>query len=582
MALGTGGDAIQAVYVIAVLNSVVLAGVLWRHRDRPGAAPLLANVLAAAVWTGTGLALMRLESGPLARALFALMFLGIGFATMTLLVFTLEYTGRERFTRPTILAALSIEPLLAALFVVVNPDALFYTLHEGVVEWGPAFWIHTAYSYTVLAVATGLIGEFLYRSRSLYRGQSAALLAGTVAAWVANGVYTLGPIEVDTTPIGFIATGALYAIAIVRYRLTDVVPIARDRVLDSVTDGVFVVDDDNRLIDANPVARSLLADVDGSPIGATVDSLLADWPALCEEFRTLTAAGEPAERELEVDGEHYLVKTTPIEDGRDRHVGWLFVVRDITERKRREAELQRQNDRLERFADLVSHDLRNPLNVADGYLDLAREADDNAAYLDEIERSHERMETIIEDVLALAREGADVTEPEPVALADIAERAWNGVETGAASIAIDADVTILADPERTTRLLENLFRNSLEHGAQRADGAGLEITVGTLGDARDGSVAGFYVADDGSGIPSSRRDRVFEGGYTTDEDGTGFGLAIVAEIATAHDWTGTVTESDTGGARFEFRGVEPAAGAISSDADSESDASAGVTESSQP
>ncbi|NUB92776.1 PAS domain-containing protein [Haloterrigena sp. SYSU A558-1] len=573
MSAAPGSSIVQAMYAITALNSVILAGVLWRHRDRPGAWPLLGTVLGSGLWTVCGLALMRIDPGPLALALLGLLFLGVGVGTMAQLVFTLEYTGREELIRPPILAALSIEPVLVVFTVIANPRNLFYALSDGTVEWGPAFWIHTTYSYVVLAVVTVLIIEFLVRSRSLYRGQSAALLAGTLAAWVGNAAYVFGAVDVDVSPIGFAVAGILYAVAILRYQLVDVVPIARDRVLDTVTDAVFVVDDEDRLIDANPVGRRLLACVDGSPIGTGVDSLLADRPALGEEVRALTATRDPAERELAVGDDYYLVRTTPIEDGRDRHAGWLFVAREITERKRRETRLERQNERLAEFANIVSHDLRNPLTVAGGHLQLAREADDPDPHLDEIERSHERMETIIEDVLALAREGRDVTDTEPVDLAALADRAWASVDTGDATLAIDSSAPILADPDRLWRLLENLFRNSLEHGTDRADGADLEVAVGTLGDARDGSGAGFYVADDGVGIPSSQCDRVFESGYTTDGDGTGFGLSIVEEIATAHDWTSAVAESDAGGARFEFRGVEPAGDATPADADVGSDES---------
>jgi signal transduction histidine kinase len=102
------------------------------------------------------------------------------------------------------------------------------------------------------------------------------------------------------------------------------------------------------------------------------------------------------------------------------------------------------------------------------------------------------------------------------------------------------DVTVEGDETRLERLFGNLFRNASEHGD--AD----EIRVGLLD-------SGFYVADDGTGIPESNRAQVFRGGFSTDRDGTGFGLALVREIAEAHGYDVTVTESDNGGARFEFR-----------------------------
>ncbi|MBS3761523.1 MAG: ATP-binding protein, partial [Halodesulfurarchaeum sp.] len=107
---------------------------------------------------------------------------------------------------------------------------------------------------------------------------------------------------------------------------------------------------------------------------------------------------------------------------------------------------------------------------------------------------------------------------------------------------VTGDKTFEADPDRLASLLENLFRNAVEH-------AGPEVTV-TVEPTSDG----FAVADDGPGIPPEDRETVFESGYTTETDGTGFGLAIVAEVATAHDWSVRVEESDAGGARFVFAG----------------------------
>ncbi|WP_254764388.1 histidine kinase N-terminal 7TM domain-containing protein [Natrinema marinum] len=575
MVAGTGVDPIQVVYAVVVFNSAVLAGVLWRYRDRPGAVPLLSHVLAAGVWAGAILALTVVESGLLALELLALLFLAVGFTVMTLLVFTLEYTGRERFITRSTLLALSIEPVLVAVFAAVNPGNLFLRTYTPV-EWGIAFWVHTAYSYVLLTVATVSILEFLYRSRSLYRGQSAALLGATVVGWGANVVYVLGLVDVDTSPIGFLVAGILFAIAIVRYRLTDIVPVARERVLDTVSDAVFVVDEQGRLIDVNPAARAFLAETDSSPIGTDIESLLADRPGLVDEFWELTQRPETRERELELDGSHYHVRTTPIEDSLDRHVGWLFIVRDITDRKRHETQLERQNKRLERFADVVSHDLRNPLSVADGYVDLALETGD-VSHLEKVQRSHDRMDAIIDDVLALAREGKSVSKTEPVELGAVAKQAWENVATGSNVLSIDSSAVVLADRARLLRLLENLFRNAVEHGStsppsharedsvehgRPTDGAGgseetteadpqLTVSVGVLG---GNSVYGFYVADDGRGLPDD--EKIFEQGYTTNEDGTGFGLSIVEQIATAHNWTIDATESEDGGARFELTGVE--------------------------
>jgi signal transduction histidine kinase len=110
----------------------------------------------------------------------------------------------------------------------------------------------------------------------------------------------------------------------------------------------------------------------------------------------------------------------------------------------------------------------------------------------------------------------------------------------------------VADETTLRQALENLYRNAAEHGTDGVDaGSDGSITV-AVGATPDG----FYVADDGAGIPADERDQVFEHGYTTRSEGTGFGLSIVREIVEAHDWSITVTESEDGGARFEISGVE--------------------------
>ena len=210
--------------------------------------------------------------------------------------------------------------------------------------------------------------------------------------------------------------------------------------------------------------------------------------------------------------------------------------------KAREDELTRQRDRLDQFASVVSHDLRNPINVASGRLKLA--ADDcDSDQLDVIDRALTRMEELIDDALLLARQGQTVGETEPVALADLVSQCWGTVATADATIEADCDVTFQADPSRLADVFENLFRNAVEHGDENAS-----ITVATTDD-------GFYIADDGSGIPEDKREQIFETGYSTNRDGTGFGLAIVREIIEAHGWEISVGDSETGGARFDITGV---------------------------
>ncbi|MFD1571341.1 hybrid sensor histidine kinase/response regulator [Halorubrum laminariae] len=232
--------------------------------------------------------------------------------------------------------------------------------------------------------------------------------------------------------------------------------------------------------------------------------------------------------------------------------GFIF---DITERKRYEEELERRNRELERFTSIVSHDLRNPLNVASGRVELARE-EVESNHLDRAAAAHEHMESLIDDLLELARSGERITETEPVSLSAVVRRAWRNVATGDATLAVEIDRTVEADPSRLAQLVENLARNAVEHA-----GDDVTVTVGEIGGDRGPTEGGdsqkrFYVEDNGPGIPEEHREDVFEMGFSTEEDGTGFGLPIVAQIAEAHGWNVEATAGTDGGARIAVTGVE--------------------------
>ncbi|WP_435553182.1 PAS domain-containing sensor histidine kinase [Natrinema sp. CGMCC1.2065] len=205
-------------------------------------------------------------------------------------------------------------------------------------------------------------------------------------------------------------------------------------------------------------------------------------------------------------------------------------------------DLERQNERLDEFASVVAHDLRNPLNVAQGLLEGERTGV-VATHGDEIAAALDRMEGIVDDVLTMVRDGYEVDDVESLEFDTIVADCWDCVATADATLRVESDGLLYADSSRIRNLFENLFRNAVEHG-----GPDVTVTVAL-------SEGGFAVADDGPGIPPADRDRVLEPGWTTGENGTGLGLNIVREIARAHDWGIDVTESAAGGARFEFTGV---------------------------
>jgi signal transduction histidine kinase len=636
--------------------------------------------------------------------------------------FAAAYSRRDDWLRPERLAALWAIPLVTVGLAVTNSShrlvwgasqlvsapAESYLLLER--TGGPWLLVHGGYSYLVAFLGVAFLVAMVERSRGIYWGQAAVLFTGIAvpAAATLLSLAGAGPARViDLTAPSITVLGIAFAVAIFRYRLFDLVPVARASVVENMGEGYVLLDESEKIVDLNTAARSLLDGDDGRLVGQSArtvfgvdlgvlaafdgetttetvetdsgyleltvstietervggsllvvrdvtdrirlerrfqtlieassdivlvldeagvieyaspsvqrvlgydpaalvgevsfDALTVDdgdepratppdmspavetWRRVLEgsaadpsnsttsrfEVRVETASGE--ERTIEVIA-RYLVEDPAVD-------GIVINARDVTERKRRELELRRTNERLDQFASLVSHDLRNPLQVAMGHLDLAMESGQTES-LAEVSRQHQRIEEMIEDLLTMARDGREVEETAPIDLERAATQAWGSVETGDASLVVDADRPIAADESRLANLFENLFRNAVEHGssssttpnaqdsaqAPSANGEPGSEEVGeraTSGDETDGLTVtvetipnGFAVSDDGVGIPPDERERVLESGHTTEPGNTGFGLAIVEEVATAHGWDINLSESEAGGARFAFTGVD--------------------------
>ncbi len=256
-------------------------------------------------------------------------------------------------------------------------------------------------------------------------------------------------------------------------------------------------------------------------------------------------------------------------------------VEQAVEQSRREDRLERNKERLGDFVSHVSHDLRNPLaitrtyneeikikldalsRVVEQYEDLD-EVDEDVfheaiadleEYQETIEGSTERMESIIDDALTYARVGGSVDETDELDIQAISRSCWENLETynGELDTQFYGPKLVDADRSRLTTLFENLYRNSFDHVGEDATIEVGPITqpIGTSTRARD-EPTGFYIQDDGPGIPEEDRDEVLKEGYTTSRDGTGFGLSIVQQVIEAHDWDIDIDESPYGGARFEI------------------------------
>ncbi|MFB6082939.1 MAG: histidine kinase N-terminal 7TM domain-containing protein [Halorientalis sp.] len=578
-----GTPVFAGLLVLSGALSTAVSAFLWNERPKKGTTPLLFVEVSLALWA-FGQALV-VAGGPVigaagaAATLFAMSFIG-----PALFLFARQYTGHTGAVSTRLVAGLALVPV--AVFVVgtlsVAGAAGIGSVRLGlagqptlVAGYGPLFWVVVAYTYALLFVGDYYLFEKFVGSRNVYRKRTFFFLAYSL---LLTGCHALSTVGLSPTPhytlapLANLVFGSLSLLVFVGYRSygflplkpvlelfgsrsKSLAPVARTAMIEEMGGGMIVTDHRNRVVDINPMGRKILGDPDARVVGRQLREVLppdifvddADTkildPDVAGEFTGVWVRTPSGEKRC------FDVTITRL-DGDDGTAGRVSLVHDVTERERRKrtleertAELRRQNEQLDEFASIVSHDLRNPLNVAESAIELARHREQLSA-LERAEDAHERMETIIEDVLTLARQGQTVDETEPVDLHAVAAEAWENVDTADATLRQVGDERIRADRTRLLQVFENLFRNAVEHA-----GEDVTVTVGTLPD-------GFYVADDGPGIPEDEQSEVLEQGYTTSEDGTGFGLSIVETVAEAHGWEITVTDDEgsgsSGGARFEF------------------------------
>lgn len=651
-------------FLIGSVLSIYASVYVWRRRQRRSVTAFAFLMGFAALW-GLFAALEITAVGVESKAFWLkLKYVGIGGLPLAWLVFALAYSGHSSWLSRRNLVLLAAEPVTVLALVLVEHPVMFRIVgletRGGVAAvdrvLGPVYWFNILYIYVVSVAGVFFLLRFAWRSKDLYRGQALALALGALTPILVDLlVRALAPAWLDRLQpktFAFVLAGVAFAYAVFRYELLELVPVARDSVIENMRDGFVVLDGGDRVVDMNPAARRLVEDE--GVVGRGFDEVLPGCSGILkgasqQEFRVEVDGGERyfearasplrdagfvgrlvtlrdvTERRgvekrfqaliehssdlitvLDMDGrityqspsiervlgyepgelvgtnafglvhpddlgdiEEEFARgiqepgyTTRVEfRARHKEGGWRVVEtlgrnrledpfiegvvlnsRDVTERRRRERELERQNDRLEEFASIVSHDLRNPLGIAEGYLDIARKEEDPREAYDAMEEAYERMENIIEDVLTLTRQGESVTETVRVELEGVARDAWRTVDTGEAELVVDGSLDFGADRDRLLRLFENLFRNAVEHGGD------VVVRIGVT----DG---GFYVEDDGPGIPPGDREGVFEHGFTTAEDGTGFGLSIARQIVDAHGWNISVGEGSMGGARFVVEGI---------------------------
>jgi PAS domain S-box-containing protein len=541
-----------------------LAALAFKNGDTRGATPLGGYLVTTGLYN-VFYALQLWNTTPRGSVFWAQLQLPMwSSAAVFGLLFALEYTNRETLLRRSRVGALFVPPAIATILFFLQPELFFanvgmrdeLSLVVMAADKQTAWWLTLAYGYGAVLLGLALISLRFLRSIRVgqFRGQALLLVAGFAATIGANALQNSLGYQVSLASLGFAMTGIIVYLAVFKFGLFTSLPVARRKVLGDMADGFLVVDSQSQIIDANQQAREIFGgrEVINEPIEAV-------YPAYEQEQQGNSQARYEYRRRVGGRNRFFDVQISPVSGIGGRVDAHVVRFSDITERKEREQELEatkreleRSNEKLDQFAGMVSHDLRNPLNVIKIRAELLRaEAPDE--HVEPIESNVERMEAMIDDLLTLSRAGESVDDPEPISLATVVADSWATVGSDDVELDVDipSDVEIEADGDRLRHVFENLFRNASEHNDPP-----VAIRVGTLS-SETGSISGFFIADDGTGIPETDREAVFEQGYTTNTDGTGFGLSIVEEIVEAHGWTISVTESDAGGARFEVHTTGP-------------------------
>jgi PAS domain S-box-containing protein len=340
-------------YILAVFASAVAAAALsayaWRHRTAPGAATFAWLMLTVAAWSL--LVALELVSGTpsVLLVLVKVEYVAIASVPLALLAFALEYAGHQEWLVPRRLALLALIPLVTVVLYWTNeahgliwfdynlPRQGPFLLQD--VTYGAWFWVHIAYSYLLLSASTALIVLKALRSSHVYRRQAMAMLVGVSIPWVGNLLYVfrLSPVPyLDLTPFGFALGGLAFAWALFRYRLLDLAPVARDALIDSMSDGMIVLDEQKQIVDLNPVAQSMLGLSIAEAIGQPAAKVLSPWPDLVDHW----GHGSETYSEITVgQGQmqrHYDLGISALTDRHESLTGWLMVLHDVTERKKAE------------------------------------------------------------------------------------------------------------------------------------------------------------------------------------------------------------------------------------------------------
>ena len=513
------------------LLSLAFLAYVWPYRDEDGATLFMTMIGAIALWAFSyGIALLVFD--PALRVLFEMpIWLGTCFTSLLFLAFALEYTGRKDVVRSTPMAGLVALTLGFVGLIATNPrHQLVWREYRIDPTFGAATVAYTNEAWlflillTLMLFTTGavlvLLETFvsygpLYRSQTLALALSPVPIIPGILLWV----FDAGPMpNLNLAPLLFPAHLGLDMYAFFRRNMFELTPAARrtgdQTAIDDLGIGVIIVDDDQRVINANEAATTIVGTPKPSLLGKSLDGIALDVNLDSDEQRIRHGDSRTCD---------YAVTVSPIEDSADSTVGHTITLQDITIERQREQRLAVLNR-------VLRHNLRNDLNVASGYLDVVADGVDDEEYTNMLATAKANTDSVLElgEKARMVERTLETDElgTESVPLAGFVDRiAAPFVDEHGGDVANEVPEALTIDTNR--QLLESVLGNLIENGLEHGGGA---VTVGATA---SGSTVRIKVSDSGDGIPEHELSVIEEGAETDLEHGSGIGLWLVEWGTTA-------------------------------------------------
>jgi len=580
---------VQAAALFASTGLAIWAAAIARtRRGVPGGTAFGWMMLAIAWWSFTSAMHTLIDDFETRVIVSKLQYLGVAPIGALWLLFATDYSRIGWPARRVTRALVWIIPAVTLVLVATNEqhqwhwraiDEVMTPMGRRLVYHGGGwYWVHASYSYLLIVIGTAALASGLRRFPPPYRRQTALIIAGAVVPLAGNLIYLTRALPVaglDLTPIAFTVSGACFTFGIYRYRLFGLVPVAREMVVDSMEDGVIVLDAERRLVDLNGAAERYTGCTAAS-LGRPIDEVVAWWTGAVDEDRPL-AQGQPAIVKVEPGPRYFEVKVSAVSDARRRFVGWLVIIRDVSNRRQNEAERfaferrvqeQQQSESLMVLAGGVAHDFNNLLTGILGNADLiailSPPDSDQRRAAETIVIGAQRAADLVSKMLAYSGGGRVVAEH-----VDLDSLVREMADLLGASVARHCTVIynspgalplVETDPTQLRQVVLNLIVNAaeavddagvitVETGEESIDRAMLErMTFG--GNVSAGRYVFIDVADNGVGMNERTMTRMFDPFFSTKDQGRGLGMAAVRGIVRSHRAALRVTSAEGQGTRF--------------------------------